>query len=160
MAFFEIFWRQLALADWEHKEVSDIAGCCYSLWLMMQQSRGEILIQVLNPTLEEHRWLCNGTAVMVSMRDMPFLVDTLRMEISRRAWPVHIIKSTLLNVEPAAKARVAGSAAADERTGDVREKSQLRQEGLIHIAIGLIAVPQEMSALNSALKDVLKEVIQ
>ncbi len=159
-AFFDIFWRQLALADWEHKEVSDIAGCIYSLWLLVRQNRGEVLVQVFNPSLEEHRWLCNGTAVMVSMRDMPFLVDTLRMEISRRAWPIHIIKSTLLNVQRDNNADVMNMAAADDSAGSRPENSHWHQEALIYIEIGLIAVPEEMSALNAALKDVLSEVIQ
>ena len=89
-AFFDIFWRQLALADWEHKEVSDIAGCVYSLWLLMRQNRGEVLIQVFNPSLEEHRWLSNGTAIMVSMRDMPFLVDSVTMALADLgAWKSH-----------------------------------------------------------------------
>ena len=97
-AFLQVFWAQINPEDWQSRETGDIAGCCYSLWLALRNSSQSTFVRVFNPSLEEDRWLCNGTAILVRQTDMPFLVDSLRLEVNRRGLPIHVIKSTLLAV--------------------------------------------------------------
>ena len=53
------------------------------LRLMADLSPDEIKVKVFNPSLEEDGWVCPHTVVQVVLKDRPFLVDSLRMEITR-----------------------------------------------------------------------------
>ncbi len=156
---FRLFWRQLALSDWQHKEVTDIAGCICSLWMLLCQPEKRTHVSVLNPTLEENGWLCSGTAIMVCQADMPFLVDSLRMEISRRSWPIHAIKSTLLATNRDEQGNLLGLKSVDE-PADSQQPGTWRQEALIYLEVGLITQEAEMVELQNALQQVLAEVEQ
>jgi len=65
--FVDVFWAQLIMQDWADKEVSDIAGCCDSLWGLMSKRLDKPICHIVNPTMEEHGWVSKGTAIL-----MPF----------------------------------------------------------------------------------------
>ncbi|MCV6615671.1 MAG: NAD-glutamate dehydrogenase, partial [Cellvibrionaceae bacterium] len=52
-------------------------------------------IRVYNPSLEEDGWLSPHTVVTVLQADVPFLVDSIRMEMNRRNLAIHAVKSTI-----------------------------------------------------------------
>jgi len=157
LAFVRIFWAQLNPDDWLTREVSDIAGCCFSLWLALRNSSQATYVKVFNPSLEEDRWLCNGTVILVRQPDMPFLVDSLRLELNHRGLPIHVIKSTLLAVARDEKNDVVGLQAIHLERPAV-EHGTWQQEAVIFVEVGLVAAETERRELLSALREVLGEV--
>jgi glutamate dehydrogenase len=157
LAFVRIFWEQINPEDWFARETSDIAGCCYSLWLALRNSTQNVYVKVFNPTLEEDGWLCNGSCILVRQVDMPFLVDSLRLEINRRALPIHVIKSTLLKVARNAQSEVVDLAPVHS---GVKEGGEVtwQQEAAIFLEVGRIAGDDERLELLGALREVLREV--
>lgn len=155
--FVRIFWNQLNIEDWQSREVSDIAGCCYSLWLALRNTSQAVYVKLFNPSLEEDGWLCNGSVVVVRQLDMPFLVDSLRLELNRRALPIHLIKSTLINVARSPDGEVLDLQPILQQpppnTGHTWQ-----QEAVIFLEVGAIPSEDERLEVQSAIKDVLAEV--
>lgn len=155
--FVQIFWTQLHLDDWQWREVSDIAGCCYSLWLALRNASQTTYVKTFNPSLEEDGWLCNGTVIIVRQRDMPFLVDSLRLELNRRTIRLHTVKSTLLVVARNAEGEllnireVAPPSAANEDLA-------WHQEAVIFLEVAAVASEAERRDMQSAIREVLAEV--
>jgi glutamate dehydrogenase len=52
-------------------------------------------VKVNCPTVEN---CVSGTEIFIIQRDMPFLVDSVRIELNRRGINIQTIKSTILNV--------------------------------------------------------------
>ncbi|GMG88312.1 NAD-glutamate dehydrogenase [Biformimicrobium ophioploci] len=93
------FFDQYALEDLAGRRVADVYGCVYSWWDFIQKRDPDRpKVKVYNPNLEQDGWECSHTIVGVLQRDMPFLVDSVRMEVNRRDIMLHSIKSTRLQV--------------------------------------------------------------
>lgn len=156
-SFLTSFAQHMHLEDWQHREPSDVAGCLYSLWLTLCRQSNEASLRVFNPTLEEDGWLCNGTAIVVHQVDMPFLVDSLRLECNKQGLPLHLIKSTLLNVARDEQGNLVDvrsiHQAAPKHSG-----AQWQQEALIYLEVGLLADDDVLRDIAQALRTVLKDV--
>ena len=48
-------------------------------------------MRVFNPTIEEHGWQSTHTIVEIVNDDMPFLVDSVTMEVNRHGLTLHLI---------------------------------------------------------------------
>ena len=55
-------------------------------------------VRVYNPRFEEHGWQSTHTAVEIVTDDMPFLIDSVSMELNRRGFGVHLIIHPVLGV--------------------------------------------------------------
>lgn len=88
------------LEEWVGRELCDLCNFLLGLQFFIQDSVNDgPRVQVYNPSLEEHGWLCGRTVITVLQRDMPFLVDSIRIELNRREMPIHIVQSTVLKVK-------------------------------------------------------------
>jgi glutamate dehydrogenase len=155
-AFVQIFWAQLNIDDWQQREIPDIAGCCYSLWLALRNASQTTYVKTFNPTLEEDGWLCNGSVIIVRQRDMSFLVDSLRLELNRRAITLHNIKSTLLDVARSQDGELVRVQAVAQRKAD--DASEWQQEAVIFLEVAALVSEAERLETQSAIKEVLVEV--
>ena len=52
---------------------------------------GEIKLRVYNPKLEQHGWQSTHTVVEIVNDDMPFLVDSVGIEINRHGLNIHLV---------------------------------------------------------------------
>ncbi len=93
-AQFEPFVRQYyELADPEDvasRSVADLYGAAMAHWQLGQKfASGQPRVRVYNPSLEQHGWYCGHTVVEIVNDDMPFLVDSVTMEINRQGLALH-----------------------------------------------------------------------
>ena len=149
--FFDLFWKRLSKEDWSSKSVADIAGSAYGLWLALKTPPSADKVHCFNPSVEEHGWSCNGTAIIVHHQDMPFLVDSLRLALSEAGKSVHLLKSTLLNV----RRSESGQAIAIE---DVSTTNIDHNEALILIEVNLLFDSEERRLTEKSLTEVLSDV--
>ncbi|BDD93432.1 NAD-glutamate dehydrogenase [Pandoraea sp. NE5] len=94
VALFEPFVRHYyGLADAEDvvsRSVDDLYGAAMAHWQLGQKFvSGEPRIRIYNPTLDQHGWHCSHTVVEIVNDDMPFLVDSVTMEINRQGLALH-----------------------------------------------------------------------
>src|ERR687894_472206 len=67
--------------------------------LAHQRTPGTAKIRVYNPRFEEHGWQSTHTVVEIVSDDMPFLVDSTRMEINRRGYAIHAMIHPIIKVK-------------------------------------------------------------
>lgn len=88
--FIEQYYATVSLDELQEQSITDLYGSALSFWLLAYQRKsGEVKIRVYNPQYEQHGWQSNHTIVDVNYDDMPFLVDSLRIEINRQGYNVH-----------------------------------------------------------------------
>lgn len=80
--------------------VADVAGLIVSLRSFMADfDHTQAKIRCYNPALEIEGWEHRHTQLFILQRDMPFLVDSVRMALNRRKTGVHTINSTIFNMQ-------------------------------------------------------------
>lgn len=82
--FIQYFYSYTSLEDLSAHSSEQLCAMALShLRLMADLSLDEIKVKVFNPSMEEDGWVSPHTIVQVVLQDRPFLVDSLRMEITR-----------------------------------------------------------------------------
>src|SRR3569623_1095631 len=77
----------------------DLYGAALSHWKLAQLRRpGEVLLHVYNPRYDEHGWQSTHTVIEVVMDDMPFLVDSISMELLREGYGLHLMKHPVMRM--------------------------------------------------------------
>lgn len=90
--FAQQYYSNVPLEDLQEHSLSDLYGALLSHWsIISQRQKGESAIRVYNPHFEHHGWQSTHTIIEVANDDMPFLVDSLQMEINRQGYKVHFM---------------------------------------------------------------------
>ncbi len=110
-------------------------------------------MRVYNPEFEAHGWQSSHTAVEVVTDDMPFLTDSVTMELSRRGFGVHLLIHPVLQVRRDAEGRLQEVLAAQPDGDD-----GAIAESVIHAEIDRQSGPRELEELRAGLADVLDQV--
>ncbi|MGD8886308.1 MAG: NAD-glutamate dehydrogenase, partial [Gammaproteobacteria bacterium] len=99
-SFIRQFYAGVAWEDLAGRNVMDLYGAVMSQWtLTRQRRRGERLIRVQNPEIQEHGWQSPHTIIEIIQDDMPFLVDSVRLALNRHGLTVHLIVHPVMRVE-------------------------------------------------------------
>ena len=92
--FSELLYNNISTADLEHRNDSDMYGATLSLWKELNDHQdGKPVINVFNPQVSRHGWKSSHTVIEIIVRDMPFLVDSVRIALSR----LHVSPHLMLN---------------------------------------------------------------
>ncbi|PTL93718.1 NAD-glutamate dehydrogenase [Halomonas litopenaei] len=147
------FYSTVPLEDLSERRLDDLYGATLSVWHFLQQfDPASPKVKVMNPDFEEHGWQSTHTFVAVLHEDMPFLVDSVRIELNRRGMTVHAIHNSVLSVARDKQHRV-------ERVSSPGEKdAPEHRESLIAIEVDRHSDPEELSAIEQSIHEVLKEV--
>ncbi|MCR8922261.1 NAD-glutamate dehydrogenase [Dasania sp. GY-MA-18] len=157
-SFAQHYYALTPLSELEGREWDDLFGIVYGWWNFIQNyKRKAPSITVFNPTVSEHSWKCGHTVIMAQMRDMPFLVDSLRMEINRRNIAIHSISSSVLTMVRDGKGELLEVLPNNDHTKSSKGR-RVAKEALMYFEINLHTSEQEMKQLTKALGDVVKEV--
>src|SRR6476620_3327758 len=91
-AFVRQYYRRAPAADLKGREPVDLYGAALAHWAFARdRAAGETRVRAYNPTFEQHGWQSPHTAVDIVSDDMPFLVDSVSMELSRRELGIHVL---------------------------------------------------------------------
>ena len=104
-----------------------------ALELRAEARAGPRDVRVFNPTIEEHGWQSTHTIIEIVNDDMPFLVDSVTMEVNRHGLTLHLIVHPILAV-----VREHGRDA--DRPGAAKAPDALR-ESFIHVEVDRIDRP-------------------
>ena len=157
-AFADRYYERYPTEELDGRKLSDVYGNTYAWWDLLQQFDASApKIRVFNPSLEEDGWLCGHTVIAVLQRDMPFLVDSVRMEMNRRNIVVHTIQSSVFPTRRNDKHELIDLPAADAKLKDAKN-SHCQQEALVYLEINLHTSEREMAALAASIASVLQDV--
>src|SRR3954447_16016722 len=91
-AFVRAYYRRGPAAAPSGGGAVDLYGAALAHWTFgRERAAGEPRVRVYNPTFEQHGWQSPHTAIEIVSGDMPFLVDSVSMELSRRELGIHVL---------------------------------------------------------------------
>ncbi|MEQ3694045.1 MAG: NAD-glutamate dehydrogenase [Thalassolituus sp.] len=151
--FADIYYSGAPVDEVLARAVDDLYGAALSCWQLIQERElGVPKVRVFNPDHENHGWQSLHTVIEIVFEDMPFLVDSIRMQLNSRQMSLHAIhycaihatrdKDNKLNV-----------------TSDwVKPGKSKTTEAIIYIEVDHHSDKQLMAELSAELEEVLLEV--
>src|SRR5690554_6430626 len=152
-AFARDFYNSMPIEDLSERDLDEVYGATLSVWHFLQQFDKQVpKVRMNNPEFEEHGWQSAHNFIVVLHQDMPFLVDSVRVELNRRGMTVHAIHNTVLNVERDTSHQLIRVLAVGE------DRGQSTQESLIVIEVDHHSDASEIADVERSLQDVLNDV--
>ncbi len=98
-AFTRAYFRQVDAEDLAERDPADLYGAALSHWnFARKREAGKPRVRVFNPSVEEHGWQSTHTVIEIVNDDMPFLVDSVTMEVNRHGLTLHLIIHPIMRV--------------------------------------------------------------
>ena len=90
--FTRLYYANIALEDIQERSIPDLYGIVLSHWeLIYQRKPNQLKISLFNPNYEGRGWQSTHTIIQIITDDMPFLIDSIRMEINRLKLTTHLM---------------------------------------------------------------------
>ncbi|MFI6320345.1 NAD-glutamate dehydrogenase [Nonomuraea sp. NPDC050556] len=152
LAFLRVYYRHVAPEDLLDRNPVDVYGPAMSQKQLAEvRPQGRAVVRAYTPTLEENGWEPGHSVVEVVTDDMPFLVDSVTMELDRHDIGTHLIVHPQMRVRRDMTGRMLGRGMEDV-TG------QMLVESWMHIEIDRQADPEVLQRLEADLQRVLSDV--
>ena len=144
------YYGQVDPEDLAERAPADLYGAALSHWnFARRRDPAHARVRVFNPSIEEHGWQSTHTIIEIVNDDMPFLVDSVTMEVNRHGLTLHLIIHPIIAVVRDAEGTLIGVAADSEGA---------RRESLIHVEVDRIVDPAKLDALATDVARVLDDV--
>lgn len=151
--FIECYFSRFPLEDLVGRYMEDVFGSAYQWWRYIQYFDGqEPRIDLVNPSLDVEGWVCPHTVLVIQQTDMPFLVDSIRIELNRRNIAIHTIKSTPLNVKRDTRHQLV------DILGPSDTAPGTRKEAFVYFEINLLTLRSELDDIKQSLQSILAEL--
>ena len=153
-AFARQLYRWVAPEDVAERDPLDLYGLAVGHFnFARERSPGRPKVRAYNPRFEEHGWQSTHTAVEVVTDDMPFLIDSVSMELNRQGFGVHLIIHPVLTVRRDSEGRLVEILP----PGDSLEEGTIR-ESVIHAEVARQSDPGRLADIERHLERVIGEV--
>ena len=150
-AFIRRHYAHVAPDDLLALDVLDLYGAAVALWnLAEMRPAGAACVRVYTPKVDQHGWQSSHTIVETVTEDMPFLVDSVRMELVRHGCGIHLAIHPIVRVRRDEHGRLRG--VVDDESADGEDES------FIHVQIDRQRDPEVLESLESDLRRVLSDV--
>ncbi|HSE69736.1 MAG TPA: NAD-glutamate dehydrogenase [Nocardioidaceae bacterium] len=155
------YYRHVAPEDIVSRSEIDVYGAAMSQYKLAQsRPQGTANIRVFTPTVSEHGWSANGhTVVEVVTDDMPFLVDSVTMELNEQGRNVHVVVHPQLLVRRDLTGELVEIYSAEDqgvRAADMPH--DVFRESWMHIEIDRETEPEDLAHIEQTLNKVLRDV--
>ncbi len=117
-------------------EPAALAATALSHLKFARQRRGRALVRVFNPTLSEHGYTSPHTVIEMVNDDMPFLVDSIGLALTRHALTLHFLAHPIFAV---ARDSAGVLRSVEERGGGADRRQRL--ESFQHVEVDRMVDP-------------------
>jgi len=150
--FIRACYRQVDPADLGERSISNLCGAALAhLNLIKEFKTGAAKVRVYNPQREKDGWESTHTVIDIVNDNMPFLVDSVTMEVNRQGLTLHLI------VHPVIKTRRdANGALMDVLPGESAKDAF--SESVIHVEVDRQTDPTKLKDLETGIVRVLGDV--
>jgi len=154
-AFARAYFHHLDADDLAARSPEDLLGALLSSWQFgAERMPGTMRLRVISPSLAEHGWASRHTVIEAVNDDMPFLVDTMTMEIYRQGLSMHLIVHPVLRVQRDAQGRLQSL----HELGAQDQDAQAVRESWMHIEVDRLVDAAQRAELAAGLERVLGDV--
>ncbi|HEX2125143.1 MAG TPA: NAD-glutamate dehydrogenase [Thermoleophilaceae bacterium] len=148
-AFVRQYYRWVAPDDLAERNPLDVYGLALAHYnLARHRPPGSTKVRVYNPRFDEHGWQSTHTAVEVVTDDMPFLTDSVTMELNRQGFGVHVVIHPVMTMRRDDDGRLTD--VLDPHTAD-----QGIHESLIHAEVDPHTDPADLERLRQNVQRVV-----
>jgi glutamate dehydrogenase len=148
--FAETFCAEIDVEDFSARDASTWAAIALNHFKFGAEfHRGAPLLRIFNPVAAQHGFILPNTVIEFVNDDMPFLVDSIIMEINRQGIDTHLVVHPLFHAERDQHGAL--KSLADATNSKV-------SESWIHVEVERITDPQRIKALGDGLVAVLADV--
>ena len=155
LEFAHFYLSFFPLDAWVGRELNDLHGFLYGLRCFIHKGlKGSPRVEVFNPNLDEQGWMCGRTVITVLQKDMPFLVDSIRLTLNRRELPMHVVQSTVMCAERDADGEL--KSVRDIVPADTDDEHD--HEALIYIETSLHADEGDLADIRRSILEVLDDI--
>ena len=149
--FIHRYYGQVDSEDLAERTPADLCGAALSQWeFARQRDPGHAKVRIFNPARDAHGWQSTHTIIEISNDDMPFLVDSVTMEVNRHGLTQHLIIHPIVAVERDAAGTLVRLVPEGSGAGHA--------ESFIHAEVDRISDPESREALAADLLRVLADV--
>ena len=97
--FSDLLYQNISTLDLNNRNDSDMYGATLSLWNSLNDHQDHTpVIKVFNPQVSKHGWKSSHTIIEVIISDMPFLVDSIRIALTRLGLSPHLMLNSPINI--------------------------------------------------------------
>jgi glutamate dehydrogenase len=150
--FERLYYAEVAPEELAARSAKDLAGAAAShLEFGRGFSSGRPKIRAYNPAPAQHGWQSTHTVVEIVNDDMPFLVDSVTMEVNRQGLTLHLVIHPVLRTVRSATGELESVSAPGESSGG-------RLESFMHVEVDRRTDPAKLAELEAGLARVLGDV--
>jgi glutamate dehydrogenase len=147
------YYHWVPATDLAGRRREDLAGAIVSHWRMAyRREPGEVEVSVYNPARGADGWESPYTAIEIVSDDMPFLVDSVTMELARQGYAIELI------VHPVMRVVRDGDGVLQEVLASGAMAFGFQTESVIHVEVVRQASSERLAVLRSGIEVVLEEV--
>ncbi len=153
-SFVRQYFRWVPAEDLAGRGTLDLYGMAVAHWQLAQQrAPGAAEIRVYNPSFEQHGWQSTHTVIDIVSDDMPFVVDSVTIELGRREVGIHLIIHPVIGVRRDGEGRLL-----DVLATSGADATDAIGESVLHAEVDRVTSPERLRALEANLRRVLEEV--
>ncbi|MDF1603918.1 NAD-glutamate dehydrogenase [Nocardioides sp. YIM 152315] len=158
-ALIRAYYRHVAAEDIADRSEVDVYGAFASHYkLAGNRPQGTARVRLLTPGPSDQGWSADGHSVVeVVVDDMPFLVDSLTMELSRQLHDVHLVIHPVLDVVRDITGSLQSVRPVADGTEAGRDEGVVR-ESWMHVEIDRVPEGEDVAAIEEAVQRVLRDV--
>ncbi|HEY7024688.1 MAG TPA: hypothetical protein VH371_07000, partial [Candidatus Limnocylindrales bacterium] len=98
-SFIRQFYHWVPAVDLSDRSEIDLYGAAIAQWnLAQQRAPGETKVNVYNPDFEQNGWQSPHTVIEIISDDMPFIVDSVTMELGRQGYGIDLVIHPVVRV--------------------------------------------------------------
>lgn len=107
--FAKALYSNMSKEDLANRNDSDLYGAALSLWNSLEKNTSDdAVIRVFNPEVAKDGWQSSHTIVEIIAKDMPFLVDSVRMAMTRENIASHLLLHSPLKIQRDENDKISG----------------------------------------------------
>ena len=148
------YYRWVPPEDLAERDLGDAYGAALAHFEFARVRRpGATKVRVYNPEFDADGWESTHTAVEIVTDDMPFLIDSVGMELNRQGVGVHLVIHPVMNVR-----RDLGGRLLEVLPPGSEANGDAIAESVIHAEVDRGSDPAKLDELRGHLERVLGEV--
>jgi len=152
-AFVRQYYQWVPPEDLADRNPLDLYGAAVAHWnLAQQRAPGEAKVRVYNPDFEQHGWQSPHTVIEIVSDDMPFIVDSVTMDLTRKGYGIHLV------IHPVMRIRRDEAGHIVEVLDPEAESDGAIPESILHAEVGREHDLDKLDALRRSIERVLDQV--
>ena len=152
--FSTLLYGNISSLDLSDRNDSDMYGATLSLWSTLNEHTDETpIIHVFNPSVSENGWKSSHTIIEVIVKDMPFLVDSIRIALNRLGLSPHLMLSLPLKL-----VRGKGKSITQLASNVDTKIKATSEESVFFIEIDRQSTKSELDSIKSELLSVVEDI--